>query len=145
MRGVTPEPVTMFGVTAPDMKMSTAPPPSGVGVYDTSVTLSLATDAAALQAAGWLAGVGTVDEARWPTISVDLAHPYFTADQALTRAVLAATVGDRVDVVNLPAWLPPFAVEQIITGRTVTFAAKPNDDRWSLQVAWEPINDCANN
>ncbi|MGW6455503.1 hypothetical protein ACWF94_06165 [Streptomyces sp. NPDC055078] len=78
--------------------LSTLPPErGGVGIYDESVTLSLAADAQTEQIAAWLAHLGTWDEARWPTVRVLLhKHPQ------LISAVLRLRIGDRVRIINLP-------------------------------------------
>jgi len=93
--------------------LSTQAPPSGVGVYDEALTLSLVDDAACEDQAGWRLHLGTVDEARWPTIGVNLAHPTFLANPVMTRKILSLDLGDRVDVTQLPAWLPPTPVSQL--------------------------------
>jgi hypothetical protein len=64
--------------------------------------------------------MGTVDEARWPQLGLDLAHPTFVADGALTRKILGIELGDRVDVTGLPSWLPPFPVRAVVQGYTET-------------------------
>lgn len=102
--------------------MSTQDPPDGVGLYDTSVTLSLARDGQAQQRAGWLVHTGTVDEARWPSITINLAHPDFVADPVLTRQILTADIGDRLTVANPPSWVPPDDIDQIIIGTSERFA-----------------------
>lgn len=119
--------VTRIGGTAATVEdttssMSTQDPPNGVGLYDTSASLSLARDEQALQRAGWLVHAGTVDEARWPSITVNLAHPDFVADPMLTRQILTADIGDRLTVANPPSWVPPDDIDQIIIGTSETFS-----------------------
>lgn len=104
---------------------------TAVGVYDEEVTLSLATDAAALQQAGWRVHLGTTDEARWPQIAVDLAEASARPDGRAPRmstgtrsALLALNLGDRVDITGLPAWLPPFSVSQLVQGYTEVITPK---------------------
>ncbi len=109
--------------------LGTQAPPDGVGIYDEAVTMSLGGDAAAEQQAGWLLHLGTVDEARWPTIGLDLAHPTFEADDELTRQILSLDIGDRLDVEDLPEWLPPFPVRQIIQGYTETITPPDRNER----------------
>ena len=87
-----------------------------IGLYDEAVTLSLADDDQPAEHAAWRVALGTHDEPRWPTIGVDLADSYWLADSALTEAVLAVDIGDRIDVSNLPAWLPPDDVRGLVTG-----------------------------
>lgn len=96
--------------------LSISQPPTGVGVYGTDITLNLADADQAADQAAWRVHLGTVDEARHPTISVNLAHSSFTTDPLLKQAVLALRQGDRIQVTNPPAWLPPDAIDQIILG-----------------------------
>ncbi|MFE6816853.1 hypothetical protein [Streptomyces sp. NPDC057677] len=91
--------------------MSTAAPPNGIGVYDDSVTLNLDNDSQPPQIAGWRLHLGTWDEARYPSVRLMLhAAPH------LIPAFLGLTVGDRIRLTNLPAWLPPGPVDLIVQG-----------------------------
>jgi len=114
--------VTVNGVSATyeatDGALSTALPPAGVGAYGTDLSLNLSTTdtPTLLDQAAWRVHLGTVDEARYPQISVNLAHSSFISNPALKRAVLALRQGDRVQVQNPPAWLPPDNIDQIILG-----------------------------
>ncbi|MHB9857605.1 hypothetical protein [Streptomyces sp. YIM S03343] len=96
--------------------LSTAYPPAGVGPYGEEVTLSLAsTDTATLRdQAAWRVHLGTVDEARFPQISVNLSHPSITAD--MRRAIIGLRLGDRVQILNPPVWLPPDTIDQLVVG-----------------------------
>jgi hypothetical protein len=98
--------------------LSVEQPPAGVGLYGEDITLNLEdTEAATLQdQAAWRVHLGTVDEARFPQISVNLAHSTFTSNPALKQAVLGLRPGDRVLVENPPSWLPPDDIDQIILG-----------------------------
>lgn len=89
---------------------------AAVGVYDDEQTLSLSTDAQCAPQASWRAHMGTHDEARWPSIGVNLAHPTFRGNTGLRDAVLDLDLGDLLRVTNLPAWLPPQSVEAIVQG-----------------------------
>jgi hypothetical protein len=91
--------------------LSVLAPPSGVGRYQESVTLNVATDAQLTDIAGWRLHLGTVDEARWPHVTVDLA-----AAPSLIPSATALDAGDRLTIAGLPAWLPPDTVSQIIQG-----------------------------
>jgi hypothetical protein len=96
--------------------LSILAPPDGVGRYDEQVTLSLSTDEQLPDAAGWLLHLGTVDEARYPVLSVDLARAPFVASQALALAAQDLDVGDRLTVANPPGWLPPDDITQLAQG-----------------------------
>jgi hypothetical protein len=112
--------ITVNGVSATyeetEGTLSTAIPPSGVGIYGTDLELNLATSArnTLLDHAAWRVHLGTVDEARFPQISVNLAHPSITPD--MRRAILGLRIGDRIQVQNPPSWLPPDTIDQMILG-----------------------------
>jgi hypothetical protein len=116
--------VSVNGVTATYEQtsgtLSTALPPAGVGVYgpnaDSALALNLASSdtATLLDQAAWRVHLGTVDEARYPQISVNLAHPSITPQ--MRQAILALRMGDRVQVINPPSWLGPDTIDQLILG-----------------------------
>lgn len=118
--------VSVNGVTQTyeetDGPLSTANPPAGVGVYgpnsESPLALNLAsTDAATLlDQAAWRVHVSTVDEDRFPQISVNLAHASFTANPAMRQAVLALRLGDRIKLVNPPLWVGPDTIDQLVIG-----------------------------
>jgi hypothetical protein len=116
--------VTVNGVTgsyeATDGTLSTALPPAGMGVYGSDVTLNLSSTTAAVlrDQAAWRVRLGTVDEARFPQISVNLIHPSITPD--MRRAILALRLGDRIQVTNPPSWLPPDTIDQLVLGMSET-------------------------
>lgn len=96
--------------------LGTALPPAGVGIYGEDITLNLAsTDAGTLRdQAAWRVHLGTVDEARFPQIAVNLAHPSITP--AMRRAILGMRLGDRIQITNPPTWLPPNTIDQLVLG-----------------------------
>ena len=91
--------------------LSVQAPPDGVGLYDESVTLNLANDFQPPRIAGWRLHLGTVDEARYPTVRLMLhAVPHLIPD------FLALVVGDRIQILNPPQWLPPGPIDLIVQG-----------------------------
>ncbi|MEU9865481.1 hypothetical protein AB0D99_31895 [Streptomyces sp. NPDC047971] len=80
-----------------------------VGLYDTSITLSLANDTQAERIAGWRLHLGAWDEARFPTVRIMLHHR-----PDLIPAVTALQIGDRIQVVNTPSWMPPGPVDLLV-------------------------------
>lgn len=116
--------VTVNGVSETyelaDGVLSVQQPPTGVGVYGQEITLNLESATQALDQAAWRVHLGTVDEPRYPQISVNLAHSSFTANPALKQAVLGLRQGDRIVVQNPPSWLPPGDIDQIILGFSET-------------------------
>ncbi|MFJ3170643.1 hypothetical protein ACIPJK_07635 [Streptomyces roseus] len=109
--------------------LSTQAPPAGVGVYDDSRTLSLGSDSQPADIAGWLLHLGTWDEARYPTVHVNLA-----AAPSLIPAILALDIGDRIQIINPPSWLPPGPIDLIVEGYTETIG-HPN--------SWDVILNCS--
>jgi hypothetical protein len=123
--------------------LSTLAPPDGVGSYPASVTLSLADDSLLDQIAGWRLHLGTVDEPRFPAISV-----YLQRRPALIDMVAALDVGDRWQVTGVPLdRLPPGGIDQLIEGYTevlaqyrweLTFQCGPASP-WSVGVLDDPV------
>lgn len=63
--------------------------------------------------AGWLLHLGTVDETRYPKITVDL-----DASPGLLAAVADLSLGDRITIDNLPATISPDLASLIVLGWT---------------------------
>ncbi|MFE1192937.1 hypothetical protein ACFW6E_09065 [Streptomyces olivaceoviridis] len=123
--------------------LGTRLPPAGVGTYGQEYTLNLASsDSATLRdQAAWRVHLGTTDEARFPQISVNLAHPSITPD--MRRAILGMRSGDRVQITNSPAWLPPDTIDQLVLGiaetithfeHRITFTCAPASPYSSISV-----------
>lgn len=100
--------------------LSVQPPPAGVGPYPDAVTVNVQADSTLADQAGWRLHLSTVDEARYPTVSVNLAHPSYVANPTLRQQVLALRPGDRLTISNPPAWLPPDLISQLVIGWTET-------------------------
>ena len=127
--------------------LSVQEPPNGVGMYDDSTTLNLFNDAQAIQTAFWYLRLGTVDEARYPRIMINLAVRPDIIDAA-TRM----DVGDRLTIVNPPEWLPPDTIDQQAQGYTETleltrwfieFNCAPNSVFQVANVDGTPVNGAA--
>ncbi|SET43566.1 hypothetical protein SAMN05421811_10316 [Nonomuraea wenchangensis] len=96
--------------------LSVADPPAGVGRYDEQVTVNVQSDGELLNQANWRVHLGTVDEARYPQITVDLSSPGVASDAGLTADVVFMDLGDRLTIDNQPAWLPPNQISQLVYG-----------------------------
>ncbi|NEC90479.1 hypothetical protein [Streptomyces sp. SID12501] len=112
--------------------LSTAAPPGGVGVYDDSLTLNLYSDDQVQQQAAWRLHLGTVDEARYPLLHVDLA-----AAPTLIDSATGLDSGDRATIANPPAWLPPGPIDLLAQGYTETIG-HPAD--WGLEFNCTPAS-----
>lgn len=111
--------------------LSVQAPPDGVGVYEDSVTLNLADDDQTDPIAGWRLHLGTVDEARYPTVHIALhAAPH------LIEPVLSLDVGDIIRIDNLPEWMPPDPVLLRVEGYEETL----NAYRWEIVFNCSPAS-----
>ncbi|MCX4780052.1 hypothetical protein [Streptomyces sp. NBC_01264] len=110
--------------------MSVLAPPDGIGVYEDARTISVAKDNQLAHIAWWRLHMGTWDEARYPTVHIDLA-----AAPSLIEDVLALDIGDRIQIVNPPSWLPPGPIDLIVEGWTETIG-HPNS--WDLVLNCSP-------
>lgn len=72
------------------------PASGGVGRYESKPTLNLAKDSQTTDAAGWLVHIGTWDEPRFPTVTVNLK----SVSALIARRVVAANIGDRITITN---------------------------------------------
>jgi hypothetical protein len=95
--------------------LSTQAPPNGVGPYPQSPTVNLAADSQLADQAAWLVLLGTVDDLRYPVLSVNLASPHFASVYYQAQDL---DIGDRVIVTGTPGWLPPDGISQIVHGQT---------------------------
>jgi len=100
--------------------LSVQPPPAGAGRYAQSADVNTRTDAVLGDHAGWRLHLGTVDEPRYPAVTLDLASPALANVQALSEAVLDLDVGSRLVVTGPPAWLPPDDISTGVQGITET-------------------------
>lgn len=112
--------------------LSIQAPPDGVGPYDDSVTLPLYADAQPASHAGWRLHLGTVDEARYPVVNIDLA-----ANPSLIDTVTQLDSGDRLTIANPPSHQPPGPIDLIGQGY-VEVIGHPND--WDLQLNCTPAS-----
>ncbi|GIH27609.1 hypothetical protein Aph01nite_59190 [Acrocarpospora phusangensis] len=114
--------------------LSTADPPLGVGRYSDQVTINVQSDGDLPNQAYWRLHLGTVDEARYPQVSMDLSSPGVSGDSGLTQDIIDMDIGDRLTIENQPAWLPPDLISQIVYGFSERMA--PYD--WDITVNCTP-------
>lgn len=112
--------------------LSVQDPPDGVGLYDDSATLALYDDGQPARHAGWRLHLGTVDEARYPVVNLDLA-----AAPSLIEAVTEIESGARLTIANPPAWLPPGLIDLLAQGYTEVIG-HPNG--WDLSFNCTPAS-----
>ncbi|MBZ6250578.1 hypothetical protein KVH27_19620 [Streptomyces olivaceus] len=122
--------------------LSVEDPPAGVGRYDDSVQLNLYSDEQPAAMAHWLMRLGTVDEARYPVVTIRLHRAPHLID-----AVLGLTEGDMIRITDLPDWLPPGPVDLLVQGYTERIGVRTweidlvcaSASPWLVGVADDPV------
>jgi hypothetical protein len=109
--------------------LSIQPPPNGINTYSTPASVNTETDGPLPDIAAWLMHLSTVDEARYPSVHVDLLNP---AVAGVLTALKALDLGDRAVVTTLPSWLPPDNASLLTQGYTETIA----------QFIWDLVFNC---
>jgi hypothetical protein len=103
--------------------------PDGIGLYAFSDTYNVYADAQLPDLAAWLLHQGTIDETRWPRLTVDLVK-----NDHLAADVDAVMPGNRLTVANLPTFQGTGSADLAVIGwtetiganvRTVTFNCEP--------------------
>lgn len=84
---------------------------AAVGLYDDSTTLGVASDADLIDQAAWRVHLGTVESMRYPTVTINL-----RARPELVTAWLAAGLGSRITLRNLPSQHGPGDVDLVVEG-----------------------------
>jgi hypothetical protein len=110
--------------------LSVQVPPNGVNKYAKSYTEVLYNDGQLPSAAGWLLSLGTVNQQRFPSISVNLTRP---ADIGVFNPVVATDIGDLLTIANPPAWMPPELIQQLLVGWTETLGP------YTWTIAWNCV------
>ncbi|HZF92084.1 hypothetical protein [Streptomyces sp.] len=109
--------------------LSVSPPPAGVGRYDDTVTLNLYSDSQTEPIAYWRMHLGTVDEARYPVITIRLHKA-----PELIGSVLDLVEGDLIRITDLPDWLPPGPVDLLVQGYTERIGVRT----WEIDLVCAP-------
>jgi len=84
------------------------------GRYNDDVTINPQADGVLANHAGWRVHLGTVDELRFPQLTLNLRNPRVTA--AVVAAWLASDVGSRMTVAGPPPELALTQIDQLIEG-----------------------------
>jgi hypothetical protein len=98
--------------------LSTQDPPDGVGRYATDVTVNVETDGQLAVVAAWVANIGTLDRARWPSVTVNLNSPNLS--EALRDSVKSVDVGEQFVIDNMQDAFVYDSVSLLIVGYTET-------------------------
>lgn len=102
--------------------LSALDPPDGVGRYDDAKTINVESDDQLPDQATWRAHLGTVDETRFPQVSVNLAATPELADDAEE-----AEVGDMLTIGGPLPGMAPDDSRQLIQGSSETMGHKTHE------------------
>lgn len=114
--------VTRVGGSSARYELTSGPlsvnaPPDGVGRYREDVpALSFEDDTQLAHQAEWRVALGTVDEPRYPDLTVDINK--FTA--GTKTDMIAVDIGDKIIVTDMPVWVPPDRIDVQVLGYTET-------------------------
>lgn len=123
-----------FNLTVQSGAMSVQQPPLGIGQYEDEITVNVQTDAQLPGAAGWWLSLGSLDAARFPSVTFNLAAQEIQDNPTLRDAILALEIGDRLPIANIDAADIPDDVDLIVQGYseqitnatwTITFNCAP--------------------
>lgn len=103
-----------------DGPTSVSDPPAGVGRYRTAITRNAYTDDRLPSIAGWNMIVGSWDDARYPLLPIGMHRPEIQNSATLAGQIMQLNLGDTAILANLPSWLPPDSVPELIQGYTET-------------------------
>lgn len=104
-----------------------------VGTYDVSSTINLSDPDDLVQFTERRVSFGTWDEARFPQIQTQMERAPFLADAALTAFCRKVDLGRPISVINPPAWLPPGAIDLMVTGYVEILGAQTNSLNWNAR------------
>lgn len=101
-------------------RMSTeAPENGGIGVYEDKVELNVAYDSALPDQASWRVARGTVDEYRYPSVTVELHRKEIWQDNPeLYRRLIELDVGDQVTLADMDSSFVFDDTPQLVIGYT---------------------------
>ncbi len=108
--------------------LSTQDPPNGVGLYAFTNTVNLFADSQLQNYAGWLLTLGTVDEFRYPVVTFDLTRT--EVSDGTFGAIADLDIGNFLQIVNPPPWLPAGQINQLCFG----FSETLNAFEWTIAV-----------
>jgi hypothetical protein len=97
--------------------LSVNPPPDGVNRYREDVPpLIFETDSQLPHQAEWRVALGTVDEPRYPDLTIDI-HKLAGATKT---AAIGIDIADKIIVGSMPKWVPPNQIHAHVIGYTET-------------------------
>jgi hypothetical protein len=101
-------------------RLSVLPPDlGGAGRYESTPSVNVYADTQVDDLAGWLLHLGTVDEARYPVVGVDLGNPDLVS-AGKQRTAIDLEIGSRLVITNPKSGQAVDDISQIVTGLDIT-------------------------
>jgi hypothetical protein len=88
----------------------------GVGRYATQITVNIARDDLLDDISGWELHKGTIDETRYPRVTLNLTTPAVVADPVLSINLMDITPDDRFSITNPKTGQTPDTIVQLARG-----------------------------
>jgi hypothetical protein len=112
--------------------------PDGVGTYDVAGTINLSDPTDLPQFTMRRVSFGTIDEARFPQVQVQMERAPFLASATLTAFCRRMDLGRAFSIINPPAWLPPGSIDLMVSGYVEILGGQTNTLTWNTrpQKAW---------
>ena len=107
--------------------------PDGVGRYPSTPTINVADDDQLPDQAGWRLHLGTVDELRYPRITLKLGNERM---RDLIEDVMRVREGDLIRIINPPDWLPADDIDLIVEG----YEERLNAFLWEVTLTCSPAS-----
>jgi len=101
--------------------MSVQDPPNGVGEYTYSATIVAFQDSQLAPLAAWIVNLGTVDDYRYPQITIDLVR---AANANSFVATANMDIGDFFSIIHAPGFLTDQPIKQLDWGYTEIINAR---------------------
>lgn len=113
--------------------LSISTPPNGVGDYSYTATVNIYNDAQLTNLTLWILSLGTVDQYRYPVVTIDLTRTEVAGSGVFNNTALL-DVGAYFQITNPPTWVPESPVKQLCWGFTETL----NTFKWTIDVNGVP-------
>lgn len=101
------------------------------GAYSTDLTVNLQTDDQLFDQAGWRLHMGTIDELRWPVVTLQLHR-----NPSLIYAWCGLRIGSRITIANPPSAVAGSSLDLILEGYTETIT----NQTWDVELNCSPAS-----
>lgn len=129
---VTRESYERVVLTGPNNASDPGTSPDAVGRQDRSVSANVYDRSRLQSVAEWVTAHGTLDGYRFPGVTVELARTVFQSNPTLLTQALWVDEGRIVTVADLPVWLPPEKLVQLVRGYTEVLSNSDRSRGWRI-------------